>query len=163
MTDTLRLLKFDPAVAILIMANNQFNINLRTEFASVGTPVAVDGSVTDVVINTHPSIDENIYRSHTGQMTYRYIRLDLNEVFGDLYLDVVPPITVVGVMNNIANATGLVITPDDFENALIVDSTFQLTAKPQSLRWVGVTTVVYLHLQKTSCCRMNLITTYSMA
>lgn len=141
MTDTLRLLKFDPAVALLIMANNHFNLHLRSEFASVGPPQATDDVLTHVVITTHESIDENIYRQHTGQLTYRYNRLQVADVFGGMSLDLTPPITVNGVMNNIALASGLVITDDDFENALITGSSFVLKAKPNSLRWVGETTV----------------------
>jgi hypothetical protein len=141
MTDTLRLLKFDPAVALLIMANNHLNIYLRAEFATVGTPTVVQDALTDVVITTHESTDENIYRQHTGQLTYRYNRIDVADVFGGMSLDLTPPTTVASVMNNITLASGLVITADDFENALISDSSFVLTAKSTSLRWVGETTV----------------------
>lgn len=141
MTDTLRLLKFDPAVALLIMANNHFNLHLRAEFASIGPPMIVEGAVTNVVITTHESTDENIYRQHTGQMTYRYNRLHVADVFGGMTLDLTPPITIKGVMNNIALASGLVITDMDFENALVTGSSFILKAKPNSLRWIGETTV----------------------
>lgn len=144
MSETLRLLKYDPAVALLIMANNHFNITLRPEFTSVGDPVSVDGSdqLTEVTIRTHDTRDEVIYRGYTGELTYRYNRINVADVFADTVLDLTPPITILGVLTNIANASGCVFTEDDFENALVTTNTFELKAKSNSLRWVGQTTVM---------------------
>lgn len=144
MSQTLRLLKYDPAVALLIMANNHFNITLRPEFSVVSDPVPVDGSETrtDVTISTRDTVDEVIYSSYSGQMTYRYDRLHVADVFAGMTLDITPPITILGVLTNMAAASGLAFTEDDFENALIEGSSFELIAKPNSLRWVGQTTVM---------------------
>jgi len=144
MSETLRLLKYDPAVALLIMANNHFNITLRPEFTTVGDPVVVAGSetLTDVVIKTRDTIDEVIYSSYTGQMTYRYNRISVSEIFAGMSLDITPPITILGVLTNMAAASGLAFTEDDFENGLVESNSFVLKAKPNSLRWVGQTTVM---------------------
>jgi hypothetical protein len=142
MSETLRLLKFDPAVALLIMANNQLNTNLMPQYAEVSAPTALDEFLTSVVITTHPSNDDGIYRRHTGSITYRYNRIHVADIFGSMRLDLTPPTTVGGVMTNLANASGLVITDDDFENGLVTGNSFVLKAKPQSLRWVGETTVM---------------------
>lgn len=144
MSETLRLLKYDPAVALLIMANNHFNIHLRPEFTSVSTPVVIDAAqgLTEVTIQTKDSTDDGIYRQYSGSMKYRYKRLSVEEVFAGMSMDLTPPLTIGGVLQNIAAASGLVFTEDDFENGLIQTSSFVLKAKPTSLRWVGQTTVM---------------------
>lgn len=142
MSETLRLLKYDPAVALLIMANNQLNTNLLPQYSSVSAPTSISGSLTSVEISTHETVDEYIYRRHTGSMVYRYNRIDVADVFGGMILDLTPPLTIYGVMENLAAASGLVFTDDDFENALVLANSFVLKAKPESLRWVGETTVV---------------------
>lgn len=142
MSDTLRLLKYDPAVALLIMANNDFNINLAPQYAKVSEPTALGEFLTSVDIVTHPSNDPGIFRQVTGQINYRFNRIHVSDVFGSMRLDVTPPATVLGIMQNLARASGLVITEDDFENGLVDTESFVLRAKPQSLRWVGETTVM---------------------
>lgn len=149
MSETLRLLKFHPAVALLIMVNNHLNIHLRPEFVTVGTPTVVEDDVTDVLIQTKPSINDAIYRAYTGEVTYRYRRLNVADVFAGMNLDITPPITIRGVMENIAAASGLAITDNDFENGLVETNSFTLTAKPNSLRWVGSTTVMLNEPGKT--------------
>lgn len=143
MSETLRLLKYDPAVALLIMVNNHLNLHLREEFARAHSPQAMDeGTLTQVTVETFDSINDFIPRIYTGSFTYTYDRLSIEEVFGPLVLNLTPPVTVVGVMTELANASGMVFTEDDFENALVDTNSFTLTAKPGSLRWVGSTTVM---------------------
>lgn len=143
MSDTLRLLKFDPAVALLIMANNHLNIRLRSEFATVGSPIVKDDNgLTEVTISTRESIDEGIRRDYTGSIQYVFKRIHVADIFSNLVLDLTPPITVNGVLRNMSLATGLAISPDDFENALVEGSSFVLKAKSESLRWFGETTVM---------------------
>lgn len=142
MPDTLRLLKFDPAVALLIMINSQLNLYLYREFVDIGTPVAVnDSGMAEVVVSTRPSRDDGIRRTYTGQLTYRFQRLDVSAYLAETVLEFTPPITVAGLLDNLSKATGIVFSEDDFENAVISDGTFDLVAKPESLRWVGSTTV----------------------
>lgn len=143
MSETLRLLKFEPAVALLIMANNHLNIRLHQAFVDLSSPQALteDGQ-TKITISTKESVDRGIRRLYTGQMDYVYSRIHVVSVFSDLVLNVTPPITVAGAMRNLSLATGLVITQDDFENELVEGSTFVLKAKPESLRWYGETTVM---------------------
>lgn len=143
MPATLRLLKYTPTEAILIMANNQLNIWLRPEIATVGPPAKLDdeGILTQVTITTRPSIDEGIRRDYVGEFPFRYQRLSVPEIFGNMFLDVTPPITIHGCLNNICKASGLEIDVNDFENGLIEDNNFQLVAKPESLRWAGAATV----------------------
>lgn len=144
MSETLRLLKYDPAVALLIMVNDHLNIYLLPEYAKVHSPTAVveGGLATDVTVDTFDSGNDFIPRQYTGSLTYRFNRLSVSEILGTLTLSLTPPVTVAGVMANLAAATGLVITDDDFENGLVETNSFTLTAKPQSLRWVGSTTVM---------------------
>lgn len=142
MSQTLRLLKYDPSVALLIMANNHYNINLRPEYARAVNPTALGETLTEVTIETFDSIDSFIYRRCVGTMRYRYNRIRVSDVFTDLVLDITPPATIGGMMNNLALASGLIITDDDFENGLIEGDSFVLKAKPGSLRWVGETTVM---------------------
>jgi hypothetical protein len=141
MTDTLRLLKYDPAVALLIMANNQLNLNLMPQHASVGAPEAIEGTRTKVLISTHDSTDEIIYRRHTGTLEYTYDRINVATIFGNAVLDLDPPLTIYGIMTNLAVASGMAWTTDDFENGVISTNSFVLKAKPQSLRWVGEATI----------------------
>lgn len=142
MSDTLRLLKFSPSVALLIMANNHHNLHLREEYARVGVPVAITEDITEVVIESFDSKNDFIPTPYTGSFTYRYRRLSVAEVFGELRLNLTPPLTVKGILDNISRLTGVVLEEDDFENALIETDTFELVAQPTSLRWVGQTTVV---------------------
>lgn len=142
MSDTLRLLKFSPSVALLIMANNHHNLHLRTEYAKVGPPVAITEDITEVVIESFDSKNDFIPTPYSGSFTFRYRRLNVAEVMGELRLNLTPPLTVGGILASIAQQTGCVIDEDDFENALIETDTFDLVAKPTSLRWVGQTTVV---------------------
>jgi hypothetical protein len=142
MSDTLRLLKYDPTVALLILANNHLNLRMMPQGISVSTPTAIGRTLTEVTFTAHESIDEYIETRYTGSLRYRYNRLDVNDYFAGLELEVSPPVTVRGVMNNLALASGLVITDDDFENALVEGSSFELKASANSLRWVGSTTVV---------------------
>lgn len=142
MTNTLRLLKFDPAVALLIMANNQLLTNLMIEHASIGVPEVIEGSLTKVMITTHDSTDEVIYRRHTGSLEYRYHRINVADIFETMRLDLTPPVTIYGVMENLAKASGMAWTTDDFENGVVTENYFVLKAKPQSLRWVGEATIV---------------------
>lgn len=143
MSETLRLLKFDPAVALLIMANNHLNIRLRIEYVTLSKPKATDDNgLTEVTITTKRSADEGIRRDYTGSLKYVYKRIHVADIFSDLVLDLTPPITVGGVLRNLSLATGLVISPDDFENALISSKSFVLKAKADSLRWFGETTVM---------------------
>ena len=142
MSDTLRLLKYDPAVALLILANNHLNLHMLPQGVSVSSPRVIDGAITEVTFTAHDSVDEYLETRFTGSFKYRYRRIDLAEMFPDLTLEVTPPVTIRGAMNNLALASGLVITDDDFENALVETDSFVLTAKPGSLRWVGQTTVM---------------------
>lgn len=142
MSDTLRLLKHDPTVALLILANNHLNLRMMPQGTSVSSPVAIDKALTEVIFTAHASVDEYIETRYTGSLKYRYHRLDVADYFSGLTLEVTPPVTVRGVMNNLALASGLVITDDDFENALVEGASFELKAKPNSLRWVGQTTVM---------------------
>lgn len=142
MSETLRLLKYPPSVALLIMANNHFNLMLRPEYAKVSGLTALSESQTQVVIEAFDSKNDFIPSPYTGSFTYRYRRLDVAEVFGELRLNLTPPLTVEGIVSNIASMTGIAIDEDDFENALIETDTFTLVAKAESLRWVGQTTVV---------------------
>lgn len=142
MSDTLRLLKHDPTVALLILANNHLNLRMMPQGISVSTPTAIGETLTEVTFTAHESVDEYIETRYTGSFRYRYNRLDVNDYFAGLTLEVSPPVTVRGVMNNLALASGLVITDDDFENALVDGSSFELKASAKSLRWVGSTTVV---------------------
>lgn len=142
MSDTLRLLKYDPAVALLILANNHLNLRMMPQGVSVSAPVAIDETVTEVTFTAHDSIDEYIETRFTGSMKYRYHRIHVADYFAGMTLEVSPPVTVRGVMNNLALASGLVITDDDFENALVEGASFELKAKASSLRWVGQTTVM---------------------
>jgi len=142
MSETLRLLKYPPSVALLIMANNHFNLMLRPEYARVSGLTALTENQTQVVIEAFDSKNDFLPSPYTGSFTYRYRRLDVAEVFGELRLNLTPPLTVEGIVNNIALQTGIAIDKDDFENALIETDTFTLVAKAESLRWVGQTTVV---------------------
>lgn len=142
MSETLRLLKYDPAVALLIMVNNHLNLHLRPEFAKVTDPTAIEGTLTEVKVTTFDSINDFISRRYTGELTYRYDRIHVASLFSDMVLTVTPPTTVLGVMTNLAQASGLVITNDDFENQRVESNSFLLTAKPNSLRWVGSVTVM---------------------
>jgi hypothetical protein len=142
MSDTLRLLKHDPTVALLILANNHLNLRMMPQGISVSAPTAIGGTLTEVTFTAHESVDEYIETRYTGSFRYRYNRLNVSDYFAGLALEVSPPVTVRGVMNNLALASGLVITDDDFENALVEGSSFELKASVNSLRWVGSTTVV---------------------
>lgn len=137
MTDTLRLLRHDPAVAVMIMANNQHNLWLRPEFTSVGPPTRLGEVLTKVLISTHPTTDPGIRRNHFGQMEYTYKRLKLDEVMNGIKLDFAPPATVASILATISKQTGLVFNENDFDNALIEASHYVLEAKSESLRWVG--------------------------
>lgn len=142
MSDTLRLLKHPPSVALLIMANNHHNLHLRPEYARVGAPVTVNGAVTEVVIESFDSGNDFIPNIYSNQFTFRYRRLNVADVLGNIRLNLTPPITIAGVVENIAQLSGVVIVEDDFENGLVEEETFILRAKSESLRWVGQTTVV---------------------
>lgn len=143
MSETLRLLKFDPAVALLIMANNHLNVRLHSTYVDFGLPVAIDeDGLTDVLISTKPSVDRGVRRDHIGQILYRYQRIHVADIFSDAVLDLTPPLTVHSVVRNIATATGLAIGEDDFVNALIEEQKFVLKANEHSLRWYGEVEVV---------------------
>ena len=142
MSDTLRLLKYDPAVALLIMANNHLNLRMMPQYVSISAPRAIDFDTTEVTFTSHTSVDRNIPSLYTGEFDYRYKRIDVNDIFAGMSLDLMPPATIRGIINNLSLATGLVVTADDFENGLVEGSFFVLKAKPGSLRWVGETTVV---------------------
>ena len=143
MSETLRLLKFDPAVALLVMANNHLNIRLHQAFVDLGVPeVLNDSGQTKVTISTKESTDRGIRRLYSGQLDYVYNRIHVASVFAGTVLTVSPPVTIAGAMKNVALATGLVISQDDFVNELVEGDRFVLKAKPESLRWYGETTVM---------------------
>lgn len=142
MSETLRLLKFDPAVALLIMANNQLNTNLMPQHATVGEPTSLGEKLTSVVITTRPTVDPVIYRRHSGSIVYQFERIPVSDIFGGMRLNATPPLTIQGVMQSIAFESGLSITDRDFENGVITGNSFELKAQPGSLRWVGQTTVM---------------------
>ena len=143
MSETLRLLKFDPAVALLIMANNHLNIRLRIEYVDLGIPKPIDDNgLTEVTVTTKRSVDEGIRRDYTGSLKYVYKRIHVADIFTELIFTAKPPVTVYGLLRNLSLATGLVITDNDFENALITNKSFVLKAKPESLRWFGEISVM---------------------
>lgn len=143
MSETLRLLKFDPAVALLIMANHQLRIRLHIAYTDLGLPEALDANgLTKVRIITKPSTDPVIRRDYTGELDYEYQRIHVGDVFGNAVLDLTPPLTVAALIRNIALTTGLAVSDTDFVNELIEGSSFTLKANANSLRWYGETTVM---------------------
>lgn len=142
MSETLRLLKHSPSVALLIMANNYHNLQLRSEYARVINPVAVDETTTTVTIETFDSKNDYIPNLYSGNLTFTYKRLRLEDIFGDMKLNLTPPLTVAGVVQNLSSCSGVEFTEDDYVNALVEGETFVLQSKPESLRWVGAVTIV---------------------
>ena len=141
MSDTQRLLRYDPETAVLIMVNEAYGLHLRREIAYVSDrePLA-DGKIR-VTVTGRPSIDEGIPSSYEGSVSIVVQRLSLNEIFGEFTVQAAPPATVRSVVELLSRSTKIKFDDMDFTNEIITTHEFMLKADPESLRWYGQTKI----------------------
>lgn len=132
--------------------NSTFSANLSPDELDFGTPRSLDEN--ELALYPTKTDALNIKALNTakvyGQMDVFYNRLSLDKLFGlETSNPVVVPValqfvnTVHDCLSAIQLFLGVEFTPDDIED-LVVDKdrkTMSLVAKPNSLLWVGETTV----------------------
>lgn len=147
MSDTQRLLRYDPETAVLILANERDNLHLRKEFARVKERhPSADGEMT-VVIEGHESTDTGLTSPYSGELRMTYQRLNLATDLGEFTLQIAPPLTVRSAMRHFSQRTGIKIEDGEFLDDIIDEHEYLLRADPDSLRWYGE---VKIHLIEQS-------------
>lgn len=136
-----RLLRFTPVEAILMMANQSLNTQLRPEIATVGEPISLGGKRAKVAIYSSTVQNGMIQNPYSGVSVLEYTRYDLSDIFDQILLDLKPPTTVQSVVDAMAFHTGIAFDSNDFINERIDSGVYTLRAAPGSKRWVGVVNV----------------------
>lgn len=143
MFEVIRLLKFTPEEAILMVANKEMNTHLRPEIAQVGEVISLGGLRTKVRIHSLDVKPEMIQNPYSGITELEYNRYDLSSIFDVILSDIEVPTTVQSVLDRITESTGILFDEHDFVNERIVDEEYWLTAAPDSRRWVGSVKVIF--------------------
>lgn len=143
MFEVIRLLKFTPDEALLMLANMEMNTHLRPEIARVGEVIPLEGSRTKVRIHSLDVKPDMIQNPYSGITELEYNRYDLSSIFDVILFDTGVPTTVNSVIERITQSTGIQFDDHDFVNERISVDEYWLTAAPGSKRWVGAVKVIF--------------------
>ncbi len=146
MSDTQRLLRYDPETAVLIIANERNDLHLRKEFARVSERQPGANGLMTVVIRGTPSTDEGLVSNFSGELSMTYQRLNLSTDLGEITLQIAPPVTVRSALRKLSERTGIKFEDGEIIDDLIDTHSYTLHADPESLRWYGSVNINLIEL-----------------
>lgn len=146
MLATNSLLKKTPFQALVDIVNYNNGLNIQPGNVVFENMIPLDGRRTQITIRALP-VSGGV-AAYTGQKTFVYKRLHVDESFSDAdkNLTIRNPDSTQSLLNILADRYGILIDTSDFiiESIPSGATSYVLKANPASLRWVGQTTIAII-------------------
>lgn len=147
--DFVGLLQLPPRDALVRIVTQANQVFVNSEHLEFGTPVALVGRETEVVVTGRRPADTFTGQLYKGSIVFRFKRIDFAELFANTKLSVQIdlPCKTSDLIEVMAKHFGYVFDSSDYVNELITaDNAYEyvLKAAPYSLRWWGQVTVSLL-------------------
>lgn len=145
--NTLNLLRLTPTEALMVIGNESLGLSMSPSNCVVENILGMGGRLTEVTVKaqydgSRPINSDAVANPYEGSVTFIMNRLDLGDVFGNVFVVKSNRYTTIGnLLMAITNKTGIVFDEHDFENTTVDSTSVVLTAKPESRRWVGEVTI----------------------
>lgn len=148
--DTIALLQKTPKRALVDIVNFHNNTTLEYNEIEVSAPTVIDNSrKTQVVLDAPQRVHPAHQPRYFGQTTFQFNRLDLEQFFSPVELDVslTFPATTFDILTLLEDRFGLVFDEQDFIIEEIEETSegiYTLKAHPDSLRWIGTIDIPFV-------------------
>jgi hypothetical protein len=140
---TVKLLKYTPEEALLLIANDSLGTSLSPDNAIIEKIVGISGTLTECTVAGKVLLAGNCANSYEKQSVFMFNRLDLETVFGNPFeiLGALPT-TVNNVLKQITKTSGIVFDENDFEDGVLNTTPITLLPSSSSRRWIGQLDIV---------------------
>ena len=136
------LLSLSPLEALVRMVNDQNGTNLQLDRFTASTPIAIGDTTTQVTLTAVPRSSSFDFETIQTTFTLTYDRLDLAIFLKGVVANYTPtlPLSTQNILDQITALIGQKFTIDDIRLEEVTrdnGAAYAVTAKPESLRFVG--------------------------